>query len=99
MATQKTMHGDAEALAVSALAFIASDPVLLPRFLALTGIEAAAIRRAAREPGFLAGVLRFVVAHEPTLLCFAEQAGIEPATVGAALQALPTGDDRYEAST
>ena len=82
MATQKTMHGDAEALAVSALAF-----------------EAAAIRRAAREPGFLAGVLRFVVAHEPTLLCFAEQAGIEPGTVGAALQALPTGDDRYEAST
>jgi hypothetical protein len=96
MTTQKTTRDDAEALAVSALVFIAGDPVLLPRFLAITGIEAQAIRQAAREPGFLAGVLRFVLAHEPTLLSFASEAGVEPVAVGAALKALPTGDDRYE---
>jgi len=98
MAMQKITRDDADALAVSALAFIAGDPVLLPRFLAITGIEAREIRQAAREPGFLAGVLRFVLAHEPTLLSFASEAGIEPAAVGAALKALPTGDDRYETS-
>jgi hypothetical protein len=61
---------NAEALAIQALGFVAADPELLPRFLAITGIEAQAIRQAAREPGFLAGVLQFIVAHEPTLLGF-----------------------------
>ncbi|WP_442577426.1 DUF3572 domain-containing protein [Mesorhizobium sp. ASY16-5R] len=97
--TRKTTSEDAEALAISALAYVAADPVLLPRFLALTGIDAQAIRHAAREPGFLAGVLRFVLAHEPTLIDFAGHAGITPASVGEALKALPTGDDRYLAST
>ena len=68
-------------MAIAALGFIAADPTLLPRFLAITGIEAQAIRNAAREPGFLAGVLQFIVAHEPTLIAFAEHAGIEPAAV------------------
>jgi hypothetical protein len=90
---------DAEALAIGALSYVAADPVLLPRFLALTGIEAASIRHAAREPGFLAGVLGFVAAHEPTLIGFAEHAGVEPATVTEALHALPTGDARYDRST
>ncbi|MEQ1952668.1 DUF3572 domain-containing protein [Mesorhizobium sp. CN2-181] len=97
--TRKLTSQDAEALAVSALVYVANDPVLLPRFLALTGIEAPAIRQAAREPGFLAGVLRFILAHEPTLTAFAEHAGVAPAAVGEALKALPTGDDRYLAST
>lgn len=86
-------------MAVAALGFVATDPVLLPRFLALTGIEAAAIRRAAEEPGFLAGVLRFILAHEPTLAAFCEASGADPARVSAALRALPFGDDRFDAST
>jgi hypothetical protein len=93
------MREEAEALAVNALAFVASDPELLPRFLAITGIEAGSIRRAAREPGFLAGVLQFILAHEPTLMRFAEETGTPPAAVGKALRALPSGDDNYEAST
>jgi hypothetical protein len=93
------MREEAEALAVNALAFVASDPELLPRFLAITGIEAGSIRQAAREPGFLAGVLQFILAHEPTLMRFAEETGTPPAAVGKALRALPSGDDNYEAST
>jgi hypothetical protein len=93
------MREEAEALAVNALAFVASDPELLPRFLAITGIEAGSIRQAAREPGFLAGVLQFLLAHEPTLMRFAEETGTPPAAVGKALRALPSGDDNYEAST
>ena len=89
----------AEALAIAALGFIAADPELLPRFLAITGIEASDIRRAATSPGFLAGVLQFVAAHEPTLLAFAQATGNDPASIVRALKALPFGTDRFEAST
>lgn len=92
------MREQAEAVAVQALGFIAADPQLLPRFLAITGIEAQSIRHAASEPGFLAGVLQFILAHEPTLLRFSDESGIAPGEVGRALQALPTGDERYERS-
>lgn len=91
-------HPEAEAIAISALGFVASDPELLPRFLAITGIEARSIRRAALEPGFLAGVLQFILAHEPTLMRFAEETGTPPAKVGNALKALPLGDDGHERS-
>ncbi|WP_173931592.1 DUF3572 domain-containing protein [Chelativorans sp. Marseille-P2723] len=87
---------EAEAIGVRALGFIASDPQLLPRFLAITGIEAGEIRRAANEPGFLAGVLQFVLAHEPTLLAFSEAAGVEPPDVAAAHRQLPFGDDGWD---
>lgn len=99
MASAKQTGGNAEEIAIAALGFIAADPNLLPRFLAITGIEAGHIREAAREPGFLAGVLQFIAAHEPTLLAFADNAGIEPSSVLRAMRALPQGDDRYESST
>jgi hypothetical protein len=89
----------AEEIAATALGFIAADPQLLPRFLALSGIEPSAIRAAAEEPGFLAGVLNFIAAHEPTLLAFAEHAAINPQAVLEAMRMLPQGDDRYERST
>jgi len=89
----------AEEIAATALGFIAADPQLLPRFLALSGIEPSAIRAAAQEPGFLAGVLNFIAAHEPTLLAFAEHAAINPEAVLKAMRMLPQGDDRYERST
>ncbi len=98
MANPTSRREEAEAVAISALGFVAADPELLPRFLAITGIEANAIREAAREPGFLAGVLQFILAHEPTLLRFAEETGTPPAPVGTALRALPTGDDNHEYS-
>ena len=69
------MREEAETVAVKALSFVAADPELLQRFLAITGIEAHAVRRAASEPGFLAGVLQFILAHEPTLMRFAEETG------------------------
>jgi hypothetical protein len=89
----------AERIAVDALGFVASDATLLPRFLAISGISANEIRRAAAEPGFLAGVLDFILAHEPTLVAFCENRAIEPAAVAVARRALPFGDDRHEHST
>ena len=93
MASRSPASIDAEALAIAGLGFIAADPELLPRFLALTGIEASSIRAAAREPGFLAGVLNFILGHEPTLHRFAEHAGTAPETVAASLRALPFGSN------
>ena len=88
----------AEQIAIRGLAFIAGDPELLRRFLAITGIEAGNIRASAREPGFLAGVLQFILAHEPTARRFAEETGTDPAAVMAASRALPLGDDRHDHS-
>ena len=99
MATDRIVEREAaEKLAIAALGFIAGDPELLPRFLALSGIEAKDIRRAAATPGFLAGVLQFVSAHEPTLMRFAEATGNAPASVEQALRALPFGDDNFDRS-
>jgi hypothetical protein len=93
------MREEAEGVAIRALGFIAGDPELLPRFLALTGIEAGSIREAAREPGFLSGVLQFILAYEPTLLRFAAETGTPAESVGKAMRALPLGDDNHERST
>ena len=87
-----------EDIAIRALGFIAADPELLPRFLAITGIEPQAIRQAASEPGFLAGVLQFVLAHEPTLMKFSAESGLQPAAVVRATAALPLGDHDHERS-
>lgn len=86
----------AEEIAIQALGFIASDETLLGRFIDLTGIAANEIRQAAGEPGFAAGVLQFICAHEPTLVAFAEASGIAPATVMTAKQALPGGEEEYQ---
>jgi hypothetical protein len=71
----------ANALAVGALVFLAADPDRMGRFLALTGIEPQTIRLAAREPGFLAGVLDHIAGDESLLLAFAEQNSIRPQDV------------------
>lgn len=89
----------AEDLAIRALGYIAGDPTLMSRFLALTGIEAADIRQAAAQPGFLAGVLQFIAAHEPTLVAFSEAESIPPQEILKAMRALPLGSDDYDRST
>jgi len=93
-----SMRGEAESVAIAALGFLAADPELLGRFLAITGIEAGSIRQAAAEPGFLAGVLQFILAHEPTLMRFSQETGTPPEAVGKALCALPLGNDNHEHS-
>jgi Protein of unknown function (DUF3572) len=78
----------AEMLAVQALAFIAEDDGRLSGFIALTGIAVQSIRDAAREPNFLAGLLEHILADENLLIAFAASAGIDPAEVARARQAL-----------
>jgi hypothetical protein len=82
---------DAQTLAINSLVFLAEDSELLSRFLALTGISADQIRTAANEPGFLAGVLQFYLAHEPTLMRYCEATATDPAVFQEALRLLPGG--------
>jgi hypothetical protein len=78
----------AEGLAIQALTFIAGDGERLGRFLATTGTGPAEIRVAAREPGFLIGVLDHLAADERLLTAFAAEAGVDPSDIGKALAAL-----------
>ena len=78
----------AEMLAVQALAFMAEDDSRLGGFIASTGIAVESIRDAAREPNFLAGVLEHILADENLLIAFADRAGVDPAEVARARQAL-----------
>ena len=75
-------------LAIQVLAFIAEEPERLAGFLAVTGIAADDIRAAAREQNFLAGVLEHMLDNESLLIAFAQSAGLDPASVARARNAL-----------
>lgn len=88
----RTIHAqDPEHIATEALSYIAQDPALLDRFLALSGIAGSEIRRAGAEPGFLAGVLDFLLGSESDVIALAAHAGIAPAAVVAAREELAGG--------
>jgi hypothetical protein len=78
----------AETLAIAALSYLAADAEQLGRFLAVTGIGPEGIREAARDPGFLAGVLDHVAQDEELLLAFARHEDIEPTEIERARTAL-----------
>jgi hypothetical protein len=71
----------AAALAIAALSFIAGEPERLGRFLAQTGIGPESLRTAAREPGFLVGVLDHMAGDDQLLREFAEQNEFDPEQV------------------
>src|SRR5262245_24861559 len=81
----------AEGLAIQALAFIAGDSERLGRFLAVTGIGPAEIRAAAREPGFLIGVLDYVASDERLIAAFAGENNLDLADVDRGRLALAGG--------
>src|SRR5712691_1645824 len=87
----KARRAAAEALAVEALAFLAAEPEWLGRFLAMSGIGPEAIRAAAREPDFLAGVLDHIAGDERLLKDFAANANVKPEAVMRAAAALGIG--------
>lgn len=76
------------AIGIQALEFLAADPVQLHRFLDLSGLDVRQLRAAAGNPAFFAGLLDFLLGHEPTLLAFATQAELSPDAIGAARETL-----------
>jgi hypothetical protein len=80
---------EAEITALKALGFLAADAERLRRFMDLSGLDVASIRRAAPEPGFLGGVLDHLLADQTLLLIFAEEHGMKPERVARLRRQLP----------
>ena len=74
----------AEETAAAVLGWLAGEPDMFARFLALTGVTPDQIRSVIAEPGFMAGMIEFIMSHEPTLLQFCEATGTRPEAVVAA---------------
>jgi hypothetical protein len=88
----KQARETAEALAIQALNFLATEPARLSRFLALSGLGPESIRSAAAGTGFLAGVLAHLGGDEALLVAFAAEAGVTPAEVDRARRLLAGPD-------
>lgn len=85
----------AERLALSVLGWIAEEEDRLYPFLNLTGVSPDTLRASAAQPGFLAGVLDFVMGEESVLLACAGALGIPPERIARAWHELsgPGPDD------
>ena len=80
----KNNQADAEETAGAILTWLANEPDMFGRFLALSGVQPNQLRGTVNDPGFLAGMIDFLMAHEPTLLAFCEATETKPETVAAA---------------
>ncbi|MDB5569392.1 MAG: hypothetical protein JWN93_575 [Hyphomicrobiales bacterium] len=78
----------AETLAFVALGFLAADEDRLNAFLAVSGLDPGALREAAAEPGFAAGVLDYVCSDDQLVLGLAAQENVTPESIGAAQRLL-----------
>lgn len=79
---------DAGTIAIAALSYFATEPKTMDRFFALTGLDPSTLRDAARTPGFVAGLLDFVLADEKVLLAVAEAQETTPEAIMRARAAL-----------
>jgi uncharacterized protein DUF3572 len=87
----------AESIAISALAFLASDMERLSRFLALTGMGPRDLKADARTPRVLAAVLNHLLQDESQLLVFSAAKNIPPEQIAPAhalLEALDVENTR-----
>ncbi|WOS63987.1 DUF3572 domain-containing protein [Sinorhizobium fredii] len=85
----------ADETAVAILGWLAGEPELLSRFLALTGTDAASLRKAVGDPGFMGGLVAFLMEHEPTLMAFCTATETAPEEVVRAHQAF-SGPANFE---
>lgn len=83
----------AETIALQALGFLATDAERAQRLLDLTGLSPQELRASAADPSLLAGILDYLLSHEPLLLEFAESADLQPEDVVGARRNLPGGFD------
>jgi hypothetical protein len=80
---------DPETLALRVLAHIAGDEVLLPRFLGLSGLDAASLKAGLGDPALLGGVLDFVLGDERLVSELAAAFEIPPESFARARRKLP----------
>ena len=91
MLRDKPSSADPAVLALQALAHVAGDEEMGPRFLALTGMDADALRANAGKAATLMALLDYLMANEHDLLATAEAIGAKPEAL--ALAARKLGSD------
>ena len=69
---------NAEILALQGLGWLAGEPEDLPKFLNLSGLDAADLRQAAGTPEMNVAILDHLLAHEDLLVRFCESADVPP---------------------
>lgn len=79
-----TDSGDPADIATAILGWLANEPDMLSRFLSLSGLGPHDLRAAMADPGFHAGLLDFLMQHEPSLIAFGEASGYQPEQVASA---------------
>ena len=88
MLREKITNAAPEVLGLQALAHVAGDEDLGPRFLALSGLDADSLRMRAGEAPVLAAVIEFLASHEADLLAVAQALGVKPEALIAAGRSL-----------
>ncbi len=79
----------AQTIGLKALEYLAGDEEALERFLAVTGLDLAALKEGATDIAFLAGILDYFLQDEALLLAFAGASELAPETIVRARQHLP----------
>lgn len=82
----------AEAMALQALGWLATQPDLLPAFMAMTGAEMGQLREAAAQPAFLGAVMDFILSEDAHVIAFCDTAGLRYDAPMRARAVLPGGD-------
>ena len=85
---RKSPDHDPQALALGALGWVLGDSDRAERLLALTGLDADALRGGLGDPAVLGAVLEFLASYEPDLVAAAEALGVEPGALMAARERL-----------
>lgn len=88
MLRDKPSSSDPTVLALQALAHVAGDDDMGPRFLALTGMDADALRANADKPATLTALLDYLMANEPDLVATAQAIGVKPEQLAGAARKL-----------
>lgn len=92
MIHKAAMSGDdAATLALQALVWILGDDDRAARLLALTGLDAGALRERAGDSATHGAILDYLTGYEPDLLACADALEISPETLVAAQQLLSGG--------
>ena len=79
---------EADALALQALAATLADDARADRLLALSGLDAEALKDGLGDRSVLAAILSFLEAHEPDLVAVAAAIGVKPEALVAARREL-----------
>jgi len=82
----------AESMALQALGWLASQPELLPDFMAATGAAPETLRDAASQPEFLGAVMDFILSEDAMVTAFCDSARLPYMAPMRARAALPGGD-------